>query len=34
MDFGSTPLLAGQGLVHVVIDTPRGRRNKYKLDDQ
>ncbi|HKY92022.1 MAG TPA: inorganic diphosphatase [Nevskiaceae bacterium] len=28
----SLPARAGRGLVNVVIDTPKGSRNKYKLD--
>jgi inorganic pyrophosphatase len=32
--FTSLPARAGDGLVHVVIDTPRGSRNKYKVDER
>jgi hypothetical protein len=28
------PTCAADGLVHVVIDTPQGSRNKYKDDDE
>jgi inorganic pyrophosphatase len=32
--FACLPPRAGPGLVHVVIDTPRGSRNKYKFDEK
>jgi len=28
---GAIPARAGRGLFHVVVDTPRGSRNKYKF---
>jgi inorganic pyrophosphatase len=32
MDPSKIPSGAGRGLVHMVVDTPRGSRNKYKFD--
>ncbi|HEX3846258.1 MAG TPA: inorganic diphosphatase [Steroidobacteraceae bacterium] len=33
-DFLALPTRAGEMLVHAVVDTPRGSRNKYKYDPQ
>jgi len=32
--FDSLPARAGYGLVNVIIDTPKGSRNKFKFDEQ
>jgi inorganic pyrophosphatase len=32
MDLTKIPSYAGRGLVHMVVDTPQGSRNKYKFD--